>query len=188
MRRFPALVAAAIALAPAALLAQAPTQDQDVIAVKARVLQPIDVAKVQDLDFGDVFRGQAAKVIDSKITAQTGTAGRPGDRGYFTVESSRDQNVQLTFTLVNPSLVGGTAGDVLTVDAAKYCIAEAAGACAADAALDGTPFLAPAFSAGDNTLAVKRHVYVGGSLTAPAAAKLGAYAGTLTLKAEYNGL
>lgn len=182
---------AAVLGAPLALQAQAtPTADQDGAAVLARVLQPINVLKQQDLDFGDVFRSGGAKVINPGLVNQAVSPGADGQRGYFTVESSRDQGVQLTFTLVQPLLIGGTGGpnEELTVTAPQYCLAEEPGACATTSAMTGVAFLAPAFSQGDNTTAAVRHVYVGGTVEAGQDQRLGSYLGSLTLRAEYAGL
>lgn len=170
-----ALLLAALAVVPAAARAQDPTQDQD-------------------LDFGDVFRGQAPKTISSELVTQTGLAGQPGQRGYFTVESSRDQTVRLEIGYNNPvhASLGYTGPEtVMELQDFTFCISEANGACTGAtvlSTLNGLPIQAPAFSAGDNTEAATRHVYVGATVQALADTRLGLYTGDVTLTAKYIGL
>lgn len=184
MFRFAAVLAG---LMPFGALAAQGTADDGQIQVLMRVLQPMVVTKVSDLTFGDVFRGQAPKTISPRLEQQLDLPGVDGGRAYFTVISSRDLDVQITFTLVNPIRTGGT--EEVPVTDRRYCIIEAAGACASDEALlSATPFAAPLFTGGTNIDAVTRHIYIGGTVEADVSQALGSYVGSLTLKAEYINL
>lgn len=187
MKKIFSVAALALVAAPAVAFAQ--TSDFDNIAINARVLQPINVVGVAALNFGDVFRGQGPKTIDAKATSQTPMfpTAVAGARGEFTIESSRDQGVEIQFTLTNPEHTT-SAGEILSVTAPKFCVVEAAGTCATDSNLAIAYAAAPAFSAGDNTIAATRYVYVGGTVEAVALTKLGTYLGSLRLDARYTGL
>lgn len=181
-----AVLAAALA-APGSLGAQRPDAAEATVGVFARVLQPIEVQAVTALDFGDVFRAQAAAVVDPTRDVQTARRGRVGERGVFTVSSSRDQALQLTLTLRAPVRLGGT--EQLLITRPTVCITETAGACASwSPVVDGVAMAAPATSGGPTDAPVLRHVYVGGQLDAPDTIPLGQYAGAVTLRAEYTGL
>lgn len=183
--RYAALLAGLIV--PMGSLAAQGTSDDGETQVLLRVVQPMAVTKVADLRFGDVFRGQAPKSINPRLEQQLDLPGDDGGRAHFTVVSSRNLDVQLTFTLVNPVRVSGT--EEIEVTTPRYCLVEAAGACASDEALiNGTPFTAPAFVGGANDDAVTRHIYLGGTVEAAVGQALGNYLGTLTVRAEYINL
>lgn len=189
---------AALALAPALARAQAPTTDQDQAEVKARVLQPIDVAANQDFVFGDIFRG-AAKTINGRLFDQgSSSPGQPGTRGEFLIEASPDQPLTLTFTLTNPSL-DGAGSQVLQVQDPHFCVTpgrndrpyadcQSSEVFTSGVAYNLAPSGQPAVGGIQDGGSAVYMVGVGGTLVTTSSTPLGSYTGSLTLRAEYSSL
>jgi len=107
-----AALAATVAFASPAF-GQAVTTASDTAEARGLVLQPLSLARVQDLDFGTVLASATADTVtvdpDTGLRSLGGSGGvalvatNPGDRGLFT--GSGDPGVVVTISLTPP--VGG---------------------------------------------------------------------------------
>jgi hypothetical protein len=120
-----ALAATLVAATPA--VAQQATATATAKA-KGVVVQPLTLAKVQDLDFGTVVSSNAAGAVTidpdsgarSTVGGVTGVPSYPGGRGLFQGNGTAGNNVQLT--LNGPAVLISTTNPLDTVTASNWLL------------------------------------------------------------------
>jgi len=166
------LAVAALALVMTSV-AQAQTAS---ISATATVQTALTLNAGTALDFGAVFPGAPARVINPQSSSTAGT---------FSMSGAAGAQVALTFTL--PGTLAGqgaAAGNTLTptwgAQAAAFNTTNAQGTASLfDPSTVHNVNLAAAGGAG--------YIWVGGSVTAPVAQVAGSYLGTIQLAAAYTG-
>lgn len=159
-----AFAAAAIALPSAAA-----AQNSATIEATATVLDPITVAFVQDLAFGEVIPGFPLTVAPADANA-----------GQFQISGGSTAEVDLDFGTLITALDGpGAATLPITFGAAD------AGFGATAATVDGT--FDPNVGTTANLVTGNLFVFLGGTVTPGAVQTPGAYSGDVTLTVTYTG-
>jgi|KBSMisStandDraft_5_1062788.scaffolds.fasta_scaffold426474_2 hypothetical protein len=121
-----------LAAAAATLVVAAPAAAQSVASATAKakgvVVQPLTLAKVQDLDFGTVVSSAASGTVTidpdsgarSTVGGVTGVPSYPGGRGLFQGNGTAGVNVQLS--LSGPAVLVSTTNPLDTVTATNWLL------------------------------------------------------------------
>jgi hypothetical protein len=160
------------AVAGIALMAVASTASAQsaTITANATVLQPLTVANVRNLDFGNVYAG-----VTKSIAYDAATSGK------FSMSGVANAEVSFSFALPT-NLASG--GNTLPIGTWTGChnTADATAAC--------TTFTPSSSSATTrlNTLLGTLYVFVGATVTPGGSQAQGAYSANVTMTAAYTGL
>lgn len=167
------LIVAAFVAIPVSVFAQTDFSANDNGTARARIVTPISLTNVDDLDFGSILTTVAGTVIVDPDAAgslnalSTLTPGTSTASAEFTVEGSA--NATYTITLpgaltLTPELGTGVNTTVITVD----------------------PFSSNVTSGGKLSDAGTETIYIGGTLNVPATPMADNYTGTFNVTVAYN--
>ena len=157
-------VAAVLLILPVAAAAQASGD----ITATANVLQPLSVARGQDLDFGSVFPGVSRTVLPDGTTA-----------GRFDISGEGASEIDIDFTL--PNVLDGPSSATMPVSFGNNSAAWGT-------ATSGGPFpFDPTTGTTQNLEAGAMMVFIGGTVDPAVDQAAGTYNGTVTMMVAYTG-